>query len=49
MFNINFDYTFNLIIKRGVVKQITETIPEIKDFEAIKEKILNYIDSKEQQ
>lgn len=46
VYNINFTYTFNLIKKREVVKQITETLPDIKEIQSIKEEILNYIDSR---
>ena len=46
VYNINFDYTFNLIKKREVVKKIIETLPEIKEIQSMKEEILNFIDSR---
>lgn len=46
IYNINFDYTFNLIKEREEVKRITETLPEIKEIQSIREEILEYIDSR---
>ncbi len=46
IYNINFDYTFHLIKKRGEVKEIIETLPEIKEIQSMKEEILNYIESR---